>query len=187
MDARINSPWLSDWRGFADETDMAPKARRVVQEAIRQTEAQWAQSHEDAYRERFRHNRTTRNESIVDACEGMRARLKEIRSDLANGQMDPKEARAAIRDMDARYRQMIELHDTLIEEDAELETFATMTPDEWQRDRIGRFPALRSIQPSLSALVAKMDAPPPPGGSLGRISNPPPHTNDAPSPEDLTV
>lgn len=183
MDHRLGSPWLSDWRAFADEIDMPPAVRRSVAEAIHRTESSWATRHEGAYRRRFQNNRTARNEKVVGACDEMSRRLKEIRSDLATGRLTPTQARGEVRDMQARHRQIMALHDTLVAEDEQIEAFAAMTPDDYQRQQVGDFPILIGHQPSLQGLMAEIGRVPAGGRSLPRDDYVP--THDAPSEDDL--
>lgn len=184
-DHLANSFWLDDWRKYADEADLSPKGRRIVQEAIHRAELKWATQHADVYRGLADARFTTRNEGVVGACEEMRAELREITSAVSAGQMTPKEARARVRDVHAGYQQVTKLHEKVLGEEDELAAFAEMSPDDYQRDQLNRLPVLKQTQPTLVAMAQKIDPPPPPGGRLGPIDNPPPPTYDAPSFDDL--
>jgi hypothetical protein len=63
-----NSPWLADWRTYADETLMTPGDRRRAEGIIRRATDDWAGRHEKWYRDRFRSNRARRNGEVVGAC-----------------------------------------------------------------------------------------------------------------------
>ena len=170
----INSPWLSDWRRYADETDMAPKARRAVEAAIGKTEQTWQEQHAQRYRSRAELRFHRRDEQVVGVCEDLCDRLHEIRSALASGRMTPAQARSEIRTMRGRHAQVTELHDTIVAEEPEMEAFASMTPDDYQRHVVQtQLPALLQTLPTLAGVVADMTPPPPPGGSFEPIANPP--------------
>ena len=186
-DPRVQSHKLSDWRRLLDDTDMSPKARRVIEAAIRQQERVWAERHADQYNARLNHRNTTRNEKVVGTYEAMTQRLKDIRADLATGRMDTKQARAEMRDMRGVDADAAQLHDTLVEEDADLERFAAMTPDDFQMSVLERFPALVATQPTLAGVAVEIDPPPPPGGGH-RVPNPnPPTGSPGISPEEYAA
>jgi hypothetical protein len=181
----LNSPWLSDWRTYADEADMAPKARRMVEQAITTTEQVWADRHEASYRGRAALRFEKRDTQVIGACEDMAAPLREIRDELAAGRMTPAQARSEVRTMAGRHKQITDLHETIVAEDPDLETFAEMTPDDYQREVLQKtMPALLQVQPTLAGVVEGQTPPPRPGGGLGPNSSFVP-TNDAPSADDL--
>lgn len=185
-DERLNSPWLPDWRALYDDTDMSPKARRVLKKAIDAKTQEWEWKHEESYRDRFRKNRDARQEKVFDVCDDVTAELQQIRKALAAGRITPAQARAKLRDAAGQHEQVMEIHDTLVQEDEAIEEFAGLTADDYQRQSMERFPALANGQPTLAAFAAKINPPPPPGGALQQNPNFVP-TYDAPSPEDLTV
>lgn len=181
----INTPWLADWRKYADETDMNPKARRTVTEAIRQAEQSWVQKHTEAYHDQAQRRFSTRDEKIVGACDEMSKRLAEIRRDVRAGRMSAKDASAEVRSMRGRYQQAMELHDTLVEQEDSLRAFAEMTPDDYQREVINKFPVLKTVEPTLAGVVEQMTTMPSGGGSLQPIEGPG-FARSAPSADDLT-
>ena len=171
----VNSPWLSDWRTYLDETwGMSPSARRVVEAAIRQGEADLNRRHADAYSRMTELHFARRNEVVVQPCVDMRAELREIRSEVAAGRMTPQAARARIRDIHQAHQRITALHDDILAEQPEREAFAELTADEYQRDQVaGRFPVAVQTMPTLAKLVAETDYIPP-GGTRTRNPNPPP-------------
>ncbi len=180
----INSPWLSDWRQYADQTQMSDQDKRTIQAAIRQTEQSWVQRHAETYRAKAELRFAARDEKVVGACDQMRAQLREIRAQVEQGRLSPDEARGKVRDIRARVGRVMETHDSILAQEDEVKAFAEMTPDDFQRDFVGRFPALQQTAPTLAGVVERMTPPPPPGGSLGPNSSFVP-TRDAPSADDL--
>ena len=89
-----DSPWLSDWRTYADEANMNPKAKRTVDAAIRQVSQSWEQKHADLYRAQAELRFTTRDEKVVGTCDEMRDKLADIRRDVRAGRVSSKEALA---------------------------------------------------------------------------------------------
>jgi len=150
------SPWLPDWRKFLDEVVMTPAARRQVEKAIQRKERELAEAHERAYRSRFASNRSARNDRVVGAVDELREGLKKVRSDLASGRMTVEQARGEARNIQARHKQIMDLHDTLVMQDAELEQLAGMTPDQWQHRFLTKFPPVKQMQPSLAAVMAEV-------------------------------
>lgn len=106
---------------------MPPKSRRTVEAAIRQTERTWQERHADRYRGRSELRFQRRDEQVVGACEEMCQRLREIRSELVAGRLDPRAARSEIRTMNGRHTQIAELHDTIVAEEPELARKSTVT------------------------------------------------------------
>ncbi|MFD6771104.1 hypothetical protein ACFWC6_33345 [Micromonospora chalcea] len=126
-DERLNSPWLPDWRALYDDTDMSPKARRVLKKAIDTKTQEWERKHEESYRDRFRKNRDARQEKVFDVCDDVTAELQQIRKALAAGRITPAQARAKLRDAAGQHEQVMEIHDTLVQEDEAIEEFAGLT------------------------------------------------------------
>ncbi|MEV7329571.1 hypothetical protein [Micromonospora sp. NPDC093244] len=185
-DHRLNSPWLPDWRSFEYEADnLSGRSRDVVREAIRRKSQEWEQKHQAAYSERFKKNRDARRERVFDACDELTKQLKKIRAELDWGRITPAQAKAALRDINARHGQIMQVHDTLVEEDAEIEEFAALTPDDYQREFTERYPVLRTTQPSLLDFANQIPAPrrePRPDEFVGARAT----GDNAPSADDLT-
>ncbi|GAA3937234.1 hypothetical protein [Actinoplanes auranticolor] len=181
-----DTPWLSDWRKYADETDMNPKAKRTVDVAIRQVSQSWEQKHADVYRAQAELRFSTRDEKVVGTCDQMRDKLAAIRRDVRAGRLPSKEALAQIRTMQGQYQQAMDLHETLIEQEDTMRALAEMTPDDYQRQFVDKYPVLRTTQPTLAGVVSQMTEVPSGGGS--RQDNPNfVRTDDAPSADDLRV
>lgn len=160
-DPRLSVPWLSSWRSYLDEADsISPRTRRLVQDAIDRQERVWTTRQEATHAERVDRNRTTRDEGVVQPYKDMTRELREIESQVSAGRMSPADARAAMRAVQARDKQLVDLHDTLAQEDEEIAAFAATTADDYQRAQVERFPVLLRTQPSLVSMMADVDSEP---------------------------
>ena len=88
--------------------------------------------------------------------------------------------------MQGRYQQAMDLHDTLIEQEDTMRALAEMTPDDYQRQFVEKYPVLRTTQPTLAGVVSQMTEVPSGGGSRQDNLNFV-RTDDAPSADDLRV
>jgi hypothetical protein len=171
----LESPWLSDWRAYADETELTPKSRRSVEAAIRTTSREWETRHAVRYRADSERRSSTRDEKVVGAAQELSFRLAEIRRDVRAGRLSPKEARAEVRSVRGRYLQAVNLHDTLIEREDFVRLLAAMSPDDYQRQTLDKFPVMKQAGnlSTLAGVVAQMEPPPAPGGSLTGVGTRP--------------
>jgi len=159
-DNLLQSRWLSDWRRFYDEAEhISPKMRRQVGTAITQAELRLEEQHRQMYRNRLKVRNTSRNEGVIGRAEELCEDLAGLIEDMEAGRVSPEDVLVAVRDVETDHRRITALHDALVSDEEELERFANLSLDEFQREMPSRFQVLNSMAggPALADEVSRLD------------------------------
>ncbi|GIJ45818.1 hypothetical protein Val02_27040 [Virgisporangium aliadipatigenens] len=132
----------------AGELRISRDERRVLQRAVARATREWSDKHAEIYRAQLavrdeQHAeimQAIRGESTIDEdTPGLIDEIENLTARVRRGTLTPAKARAKLRDLNARRRQLVALHEAVERMDESLADFAQVTPAEHQRDFYTQF------------------------------------------------